>query len=213
MSYGSTMRFLRTGYAGMIGGAEGPSYLCDSLCTMRAAYLTYRNAHWQIQGPGYYGYHEMLENLYDDTKDYIDRFAEQIVGSFGPDGIREDAQIIGERVTLFAQAGDPLQKSLAAALMVQQKLIETQEAMRQDGMLTPGWDAVITETAAENDHHIYLLQQAIGSAFAGLQRVQRIQAARPQVTPVDWAPFTCCYRIDHDTGTCLESGPCGLGFR
>ena len=167
MSYEDTMRFLRTGYSGRIGGADGPSYLCDTICTMRAAYLTYRNAHWQVQGPEFYGNHQMFERLYDESKDSIDTLAEQIVGTYGPDGIREDAEIISERVTAFAQPRAPVANALLAAMTIQQKLASAYSQMQQEGVLTPGWDDVLQSIAAVNDKHIYMLRQTQGTPVAG----------------------------------------------
>jgi DNA-binding ferritin-like protein len=167
MSFASTMRFLRTGYsgtpasvAGMVGGSTAPEFMCDAICTMRAAYLTYRNAHWMVRGADYYGQHLLFERLYNETKDNIDALAEQIVGTYGSDGIREDAQVIGERVVEFAAAGEPAGKALLAAKAVQQKLAQAYNTMRSTGTLTPGWDDVLTSIAGINDKHVYLLQQA-----------------------------------------------------
>jgi starvation-inducible DNA-binding protein len=159
MSYGSTMKFLRTGYSGAVGGSDSPPSVCEVLCTMRAAYLTYRNAHWQARGPNFYGHHLLFERLYDESKDQIDKLAEQAVGSYGSDAIREDAQIIAERVAEFAQHADPVSKSLAAARTVRAKLTTAFKTMQVDGQLGLGWEDLLTELAQGTDSHIYLLQQ------------------------------------------------------
>lgn len=160
MSYASTLRFLRTGYSGMVGGSAAPDYLCGVFCTMRAAYLTYRNAHWMVSGRDAYSLHLLFKRLYNESKDSIDAVAEQIVGTFGPNGIREDTQVMGERAAVFAQQATPVAKALSAAQAVRAGLTQAHDAMHQDGKLTPGWDATLSEAARVNDKHLYLLQQA-----------------------------------------------------
>lgn len=157
MSYSSTMRFLRgDGFAGRVGGSDAPVGICDAMCTMRAAYLTYRNAHWQTRG---YGNHLLFERLYDDLKEQIDHLAEQAVGSWGPDAVREDAEIIAARVAEFAAQPDPITKSLLAARTVREKLRATYKSMQVEG-IEPGWEDLLTDLARGTDKHIYLLQQA-----------------------------------------------------
>ena len=145
------------GYAGKIGGADSPEYLVDVFCTMRATYHTYRNSHWMTQG---YGNHLLFERLYNEVKDLIDTLAEQVVGYYGSNGIREDVQLVNERVLVFARSADPTANALQAALTVRQKLGEAYDRMDADGNLTPGWDDTLTSLAKTNDNHIYLLQQA-----------------------------------------------------
>lgn len=185
MSYGSTMRFLRTGYAGMVGGSTAPDYLCSLLCTMRAAYLTYRNAHWMVRGTNYYGLHLLFERLYTEIPVSIDKLAEQIVGTYGSDGIREDAQEIDTQMRAFAAPEHPLGKVLLAALAVRDQLGFAYASMDADGALTPGWDDVLTAIASTNDSHLYLIQQAswetagsVAGARSGRSRRARSTATR-----------------------------------
>ncbi len=167
MSYSDTMNFLRTGtsngtgtgYSGMVGGSDAPPFLCDALCTMRASYLIYRNAHWQVSGGNFYALHLLFERLYNESKDIIDTLAEQIVASYGSDGIREDAQVIAEQVMVFSQPQHPVEKGLLAAATVRDKLAHAFQALRANGTPPLGWDAVLTEVASVNDKHMYLLQQ------------------------------------------------------
>lgn len=142
-----------------------PERLVDLLASLRAAYMVYRNAHWQVKGAGYYGNHLLLERIYEDSAKNVDAVAERIVGYYGPGAVelsgRQTDQIQAAIATFESAGDDPLERSLAAADHVRTALKNAYDVLKSDGTLSLGWDDLLMTISSQKDEHVYLLQQAL----------------------------------------------------
>jgi starvation-inducible DNA-binding protein len=142
-----------------------PKALVDLLASLRAAFLTYRNAHWQVKGTGYYGNHLLLQRLYEEATKHVDTVAEKMVGFYGPAAVEASGHQmnkISELIEEFeASSGGPLERSLAAAEHVQKSLSKAYSDLESRGELTLGWGDTLPAIASNKDSHIYLLRQAL----------------------------------------------------
>lgn len=142
--------------------AQLPQSLHDLFLSLRASYNVYRNAHWQVQGPNYYGNHLLFQRLYEETEKQIDAMAEQIVGTYGSSALDDTADEIDDFVKSFEIHGEgtPLGNSLEAARSVRAYIDDAYADLERRDKLTLGWDEMLMNLAREKDQHLYLLQQA-----------------------------------------------------
>lgn len=141
-----------------------PTSLVDLLASLRAAYLTYRNAHWQVRGTGYYGNHLLLQRIYEEAAEHVDTVAERIVGYYGPAAVDLEgaqAQKIKQFADRFSKAGDPIEQSLTAAEAVRDALKTAYDDLKRSGSMSLGMDDMLMSISSDKDEHIYLLQQAL----------------------------------------------------
>lgn len=141
-----------------------PKVMVDLLASLRAAFMVYRNAHWQVDGTGYYGNHLLLQRIYEDAQKHVDQVAERMVGYYGPGAVELDgrqADLIQQYLEQFNSAGDPLERSLAAAMGVRQSLKNAYDHIKGEGEMTLGLDDLLMAISSSKDEHIYLLQQAL----------------------------------------------------
>lgn len=142
-----------------------PTALVDLLASLRAAFMTYRNAHWQVGGKGYYANHLLLQRIYEDATKHTDTMAEKMVGFFGPGAVETSGRQLDEMsglITSFEELNDhPLERSLAATEHVRKSLDKAYEALESKGILTLGWEDTLSAIASDKDEHIYLLQQVL----------------------------------------------------
>lgn len=142
-----------------------PQHLVDLLAGLRAAYLVYRNAHWQMRGGNYYGNHLLMERIYKDAATHVDQVAERIVGYYGSPGVElsgHQARQIQTFVEQFESGEEnPIERSLAAAQEVQRLLKQSREQLQRDKKLSMGWDDLLMSIASAKDEHVMLLQQVL----------------------------------------------------
>lgn len=155
---------------------EPQDSLVKLLNAMRASFQVYRDAHWTVKGNDYYGNHLLLQRIYEETQLQIDRLAEQMVGSYGSEIIREEPNRTTHWVERFTTS-DPMQSSLNAAREVRGLISDAYEDMDQGGQLGHGWDDLLMALAQEKDTHLYLLQQATNTAAP----LESSRAANPDV--------------------------------
>lgn len=150
-------------------GGKGLEQLKELLASLRAAYLTYRTAHWQAKGDAYYGDHLMLQRIYEEAEKHVDSIGERIVGYYGASAV--DLADQTERVAgwseRFSRKADPLQASLVAAKAVRDELERTYNLLQTQGELTLGMDDLLMSISSDKDTHVYLLQQALESRKTG----------------------------------------------
>lgn len=139
-----------------------PTQVLEALAALRAAFIVYRNAHWQVRGPNYYGNHLLFQRLYEETQLQVDRLAEQIVGTWGSEALggEGDVEIVERWVSEMSRGQDPLKNSLEAATTSRDMLSKAYDALKESGQMTIGWDDLLMALASEKDQHVYLLQQA-----------------------------------------------------
>lgn len=145
-------------------GERVPRSMVELLAALRAAYLTYRNAHWQVQGEGYYGNHLLLQRIYEEASEHVDSVAERMVGYYGPAAVDLDG-LQAERMQAWIaefQAGEgPLERALLAAHGVRRALDDAYAELKASGGMSLGLDDLIMSISSDKDEHAYLLQQAL----------------------------------------------------
>ena len=168
--------------AAMRRNPQVPKALVDLLASLRAAFLTYRNAHWQVKEEGYYGNHLLLERIYKDSTDQADQVAEKIVGFYGPGAVDNSGRQLDEMTRLISkferESSDPLERSLEAAEHVQKSLQKAYDALESKGELTLGWEDTLPAVSSKKDEHIYLLQQALDGKPVILAKTRKTNLTR-----------------------------------
>lgn len=139
---------------------DGRPALLRLLDQLQASYLVYREGHWTVEGPGYYGNHLLLERVYTETEKEIDDLAEMIVGSFGSDILKNREDNSSKWAKDFRNPVDPMRGALKAARVVRAGIDESYGSLKQSGEMTTGWDDLLMSLAQGKDKHLYLLQQA-----------------------------------------------------
>lgn len=144
-------------------GGPGLEQLQELLAVLRAAYLTYRTAHWQARGDASYGDHLMLQRIYEESEKHVDQVGERIVGYYGVSAVDLDDQTqrVAHWSTRFARDKDPISVSLRASEAVRDVLSETYDVLNKQGKLSLGIDDLLMSISSSKDEHIYLLQQAL----------------------------------------------------
>ncbi len=134
----------------------------NALAALRAGYLTYRTAHWQTKGMGYYGNHLLLKKIYEETEELADKFAERLVGVCGTDCVElaDQYQRTFPFINEWSQEMDPLLRSWRAANGILAQLQRAYDSLKAEGSMTLGVDDLIMSAASDIEQQIYLLQQA-----------------------------------------------------
>jgi len=134
------------------------------LAVIRAATRMYQTNHWRVSGVGFYGNHQLLNRLYDETFAAEDAFGERLVGYFGPGAVEPVGQMdaVLTWCRRWAAIKDPMKQSLQIANDVSDVLAKGYSQMKESGHMTLGLDDLIMATSNQVDEHIYLLQQATG---------------------------------------------------
>jgi DNA-binding ferritin-like protein len=160
-------RYSRNWNAARAGG-ESLEQLKELLAALRAAYLTYRTAHWQASGDAYYGDHLMLKRIYEETEKHVDAVGERVVGYYGASAVDlgDQTERVADWAQRFAREKDPLRASLIAAEQVRDLLAKTYDVLDQQGELTLGIDDLLMSISNDKDSHVYLLQQALDGRSA-----------------------------------------------
>lgn len=178
-------RYNRNWNAARAGGAS-LEQLQDLLAALRAAFLTYRTAHWQASGQPYYGDHLMLQRIYEESEKHVDSVGERVVGYYGASAVdlADQTERVAEWSERFGRKTDPIQASLTAALELRDLLEQTYDGIKSRGEMSLGLDDLLMSIANEKDVHIYLLQQA----FEGREAKPRVaNTGRSDFCDVDLA--------------------------
>ncbi|MDP3910848.1 MAG: ferritin-like domain-containing protein [Gemmatimonadales bacterium] len=159
-------------------GGESLEQLKELLAALRAAYLTYRTAHWQASGDAYYGDHLMLQRIYEESEKHIDQVGERVVGYYGASAVdlADQTERVADWSTRFARERDPVRASLVAAEEVRDLLTQTYDMLESQGQLTLGLDDLLMSISNDKDSHVYLLQQALSG-----RKASRAREANPRL--------------------------------
>lgn len=152
--------------------------LKELLAAFRAAYLTYRTAHWQAKGDAYYGDHLLLERIYEETEKHVDQLAERVVGYYGGAAVdlADQAERIAGWAEEFGAEREPIRASLTAAETLRDLLDETYRMLKQEGSMTLGLDDLLMSISSDKDQHIYLLQRALEGRSVARAKVRAANA-------------------------------------
>lgn len=155
-------RYSRKWNAARAGG-ESLEQLKELLAALRAAYMTYRTAHWQASGDAYYGDHLMLQRIYEESEKHIDQIGERVVGYYGASSVdlADQTERVEHWMQRFSKEGDPIRASLVAAEDVRDMIAKVYGTLEKQGELSLGIDDLLMSISNEKDSHVYLLQQAL----------------------------------------------------
>ncbi len=69
--------------------------LKETLATVFSFYLKVHSFHWNVEGPMFYEYHKLFEQIYEDVYDSIDDLAENLrkVGTYAPGSYTRFAEL------------------------------------------------------------------------------------------------------------------------
>jgi len=164
-----------------VGGTVRAQGLSRLLVHLRALYQLHQDAHWQTQGPAFYGDHLLFQRLYEETQELTDAMAERLMGLEGPATMQAPEQAAAQAQALVnwqSVSGLP-ERSLAG---VQATLAAYQEVSRElqaAGEQTLGLEDLIPAQASALETHAYLLKQRVGRATASVARNNRGQPRAP----------------------------------
>lgn len=155
---------LKTGIAKGDRGTVAQA-LSRALADSYAVYLKTHGYHWNVRGPGFYGYHNLLEQQYTELWAALDVIAERIraLGELAPQGYTAFANLTA------IKDGDP---SAEAEAMIRELMRdhETVIATLRAGLETAGEagdDAsadLFTQRLAEHEKAAWMLRSSLGSA-------------------------------------------------
>ena len=152
-------------HAYMISDSSGKTeeHLVYLLAYLRAMYLTYQTAHWQVTGDPAYGNHLLFQRLYESVQEEVDTLAEKIVGYFGPQAVNVNKQgaEISRIVDVFSKHKDPHQRGLFVEGQLQKILSFVYGSIKKRGTMTLGLDDFLMATANAHETNTYLLQQVL----------------------------------------------------
>lgn len=120
-------------------------------------------AHWTCSGTAFYGDHELLQRLYEETNSEVDPLAERCVAEFGPDVV--DLGVITRLTLQFAAAAQEsfLENPFECLRTCEQGLLEgigvLREELESEGLLSAGFDNMLAGFAEKHESHLYLLGQ------------------------------------------------------
>lgn len=171
-------------------GGPGLEQLQELLAGLRAAYLTYRTAHWQASGDASYGDHLMLQRIYEESEKHVDQVGERIIGYYGVSAVdlADQADRVAQWTTRFAREQDPVRASLAASESVRDLVAETYDVLNQHRQLSLGIDDLLMSISSSKDEHVYLLQQALEG--------RRVPVAR--AANADWCDPAAAWSTDKE---------------
>jgi DNA-binding ferritin-like protein len=137
-------------------------------CLRGAAWL-HQTHHWQTAGTSFYADHLLFDRLYNDSLPFVDRLAERLVGTYGPQFVAasEQAQILSntlkEPPSSSGIAGGTAEGMVAASLAMELKLLSYLDSvyadMQAQNALSQGTDNLLQEIADKHEEFTYLLKQ------------------------------------------------------
>jgi DNA-binding ferritin-like protein len=161
-----------------VGGA-GLEQLQELLAALRAAYLTYRTAHWQARGDASYGDHLMLQRIYEESEKHVDQVGERIVGYYGVSAVdlSDQTERVAQWSTRFSREHDPVRASLTTSESVRDLVTDTYDVLQKHGHLSLGIDDMLMSISSSKDEHVYLLQQALDGRQMPVSRAANYTSA------------------------------------
>lgn len=90
---------------------ELKAQLKETLATVFSFYLKTANFHWNVEGPDFYQYHKLFQDIYSDVYDSIDPIAEHLraIGTYAPASYK--------RFTELSTVEDALEPMSATAMV------------------------------------------------------------------------------------------------
>lgn len=135
---------------------------------LRAQYMHYQNAHWEVKGDAFYGDHLLFQRAYESIPPQTDTLAEKMVGMFGSEAV-EGITILGITsgwVHRWAPISCLHERSLASEADFQRVIKTTYEVLKKDTTLSLGLDDFLMAMANEHETHTYLIQQILAGRKA-----------------------------------------------
>jgi len=135
---------------------------------LRAQYWAYQNAHWEVQGPNFYGSHLLFQRIYegeDGIQNEVDVLAEKMVGTYGSKAVCATT-LVSMTAKWILRWGkiDCLHKRMLLSEMDFQRCVEkTYDDLKAMNELSLGMDDWLMATASSHETNQYLLRQVLRS--------------------------------------------------
>lgn len=152
-----------------------PSRPVGSLvASLRALSFLHQTHHWQTSGPNFYSDHKLLDQIYSETVDLVDPFAEKLVGLLGAEEVDLTMQFncMGDFLSELAQSAKPqpsaddrMAQSLRGIQNYLKLMQEVYTQLKGTEKLTPGLDNLLQGVADKMEGFAYLLQQRLGTQY------------------------------------------------
>jgi len=125
--------------------------------------MAYRDGHWKVGGNDYYGNHLLLQRIYEDTQEHVDKIGERTVGLLGPKAIeaKSQADMVKRFYLEFSKPGKPMENAILAAERLHKMLRDTYAELSGTETMTLGLDDLLMGLQSAKEEHLYLLQQAL----------------------------------------------------
>lgn len=146
----------------MAMGKELEGIMNTSVANFTVMYYKLHRFHWLVEGPLFFGLHELYEKLYDEAAEHLDEFAERILARGG----RPVCTLRGvmEAATLSEQGDEVTPESIGTTLATDygnivellKKGIKASEAEED----YPTAD-LLTETIDKLEKHIWMIKQSL----------------------------------------------------
>lgn len=142
------------------------SVVNDLVANQGVLFVKLHQYHWYVQGPHFFTLHEKLEELYDETNEYYDAFAERLIAVNG-----KPYSTLGEYLENASISETPYREKMSAEQMVK-NLIEDYRKIRDisvKGIELAGEEEdqvtedMLIEYKEGLDKNIWMLQAYLGN--------------------------------------------------
>lgn len=142
------------------------SIVNDLVANQGVLFVKLHQYHWYVQGPHFFTLHEKLEELYDETNEYYDAFAERLIAVNG-----KPYSTLGEYLENASISEKPYREKISAEQMVK-NLIEDYRKIRDisvKGIELAGEEEdqvtedMLIEYKEGLDKNIWMLQAYLGN--------------------------------------------------
>lgn len=142
------------------------SVVNDLVANQGVLFVKLHQYHWYVQGPHFFTLHEKLEELYDETNEYYDAFAERLIAVNG-----KPYSTLGEYLENASISEKPYREKISAEQMVK-NLIEDYRKIRDisvKGIELAGEEEdqvtedMLIEYKEGLDKNIWMLQAYLGN--------------------------------------------------
>lgn len=125
-------------------------------------HVAHQTAHWQAEGPTFYGDHLLFERLYTPLPDEFDALAEKMVSLFDKDAV--DAMTIMEKTVEVLKrfdAAPAVERALDMERALQVTLKSVRASLQKANVLSMGMDNFLQGLSDSHETAVYLLQQTL----------------------------------------------------
>ncbi len=138
------------------------------VAVLRAAALVHQSNHWQTRGVAFFSDHKLYEGIYNDSLGPIDKMAERAVGSGHRLLVQPVIQSseVASLVKFYCGdiGADPSPDQMAGLSFMTEAYVLSflglaYGSVKKSGMLTPGLDNLLQDTADRHEQFAYLLRQ------------------------------------------------------